>query len=170
MSIDLDEWRADRGRWRVAAYAEATDEDGLPDDANRQRRAQVLALLLRDRRDSDAELLAYLLEQEVLAHGASWGIDDSIRLAALLLSECGRAEDVWLLWMAKTANFDTLMGLDGCLLYPAGVSETIAYVESSDHPDRDDVVRKLTEYLVHQPTSEQELGDRLSGLRNYHAE
>jgi hypothetical protein len=170
VAVDLEKWRADPAHWSAAAYTAETDEQGLPDDANREKRAEVLALLLRDRRDSDVELLRYLVEQEVLMHRAYGSIADSLYLAALLLSECGRAEDVWLLWAAKGANFDTFTGLDGVLLYPAGVSDTIAYVERSDHPDRDEVLAYLTDYLVHEPMTEEQRGDRLASLRAYHAD
>lgn len=168
MSIDLDKWRADPARWIAVVYTEVKNEHGLSDDANREARATVLDLLLRDRRDSDVELLRYLLVQEIRMHAASWGIADSLRLATLLLSECGRAEDVWLLWEAKCTNFDTYTGLDGALLYPAGVVGTLAYIRTAEHTDREKLLEYLTEYLVHESTSEQELHDRLAGFRDYH--
>jgi hypothetical protein len=91
---------------------------------------------------SDVELLRYLLVQEIRMRAASWGIADSLRLVALPLSECGRAEDVWLPWEAKCTNFDTYTGLDGTLLYPAGAVGTLAYRRTAEHTDRE----KLLEY------------------------
>jgi hypothetical protein len=168
VAIDLDEWRADPELWRAAAFSETWDEQGLSEDAHQGVRAEVLSLLLRDRHDSDIDLVRFLLRQEVDMHAASWGIHESLRLAALLLNEYGRAEDVWLLWEAKDANFDTFTGLDGGLLLPAGVAGTLAYVRSAEHPDRGQVLDYLTEHLVLEPASEQDLRDRREGFRRYH--
>jgi hypothetical protein len=111
-------------------------------------------------------LLRYLLRQETAMHEVSWGYGDSLGLAALLLADCGAVDDVWLLWRAKTANVDTLPGLDSAVLFGAGVAETLAYVRASGHPDRDE----LLAYLGGDVPDEAETRARLAGLRRYHEE
>ena len=87
-------------------------------------REEALHLLLRDRRDGDADLLRHLLAEETASHQEGWGVSEALGLAALLLAECGREDDVWALWEAKNASFDTMAGIDGFLLFPAGVAGT----------------------------------------------
>ncbi|MET8850272.1 hypothetical protein [Amycolatopsis sp. NPDC004625] len=169
MTTDLDHWRDHPERWPELAYAEARDEDGDPADAHHAAREAVLRLLLRDRRDTDAVFLRYLLDQEIRYHDAGWGYDDSLGLAALLLSECGEADDVWQLSEAKYTNFDTSGGLDAFLLFPAGVAATLEHVERSDHPDRDDVSADLREHLVHDPGLDRDRAARLAGLREHYS-
>lgn len=156
--------RADPARWAHLDYVPTVDDGGLPDDANRAARAVVLEMLAHDHTPDDADFLRHLLRQETAMHEAAWGYGDSLGLAALLLSGCGVVDDVWLLWRAKTANFDTLPGLDLEVLFGAGVAETLAFVRVSQHPDRDELLR----YLEDGVPAEEEVRDRLAGLRAYH--
>jgi hypothetical protein len=164
----LDDWRGHPRRWSELAYAEARDEDGYPGDAHHAAREEVLGLLLRDRRDADAGFLRYLLEQETRMHVDAWSYADSLGLAALLLNECGHAEDVWRLVDAKYSNFDASIGLDAFLLFPAGVAATLEHVERSDHPDRDDVLADLRDHLSHDPGFARDRPALLEGRRQYY--
>ncbi|EOD68766.1 hypothetical protein [Amycolatopsis vancoresmycina] len=155
MTTSLDHWRDHPERW--------------PELAGTQVRQAVLRLLLRDRRDTDAVFLRYLLDQEIRYHEDGWGYDDSLGLAALLLNECGEAGDVWQLSEAKYTSVDTSSGLDAFLLFPAGVAATLEHVERSDHPDRDEVSADLREHLVHDPGLDRDRAARLAGLREYYS-
>lgn len=150
--IDLDRLRAG---FTTADLDEADREDAL-------------RLLLRDRRPDDADLLRHLLTQETAAHREGWGLSESMGLAALLLAECGREEDVWALWEAKNASFDTMAGLDGFLLFPAGIAGTTAHVIASDHPERNDLMTFMSEYLEHEKTTDEDIREGLAGLRSYY--
>jgi hypothetical protein len=168
VTTTLDHWRDHPERWAELAYAAVRGEDGEPDDAHRAAREAVLRLLLRDRRDSDAGFLRYLLGQEIRRHDDG-GYADSLGLAALLLNECGEAGDVWQLSEAKYTSFDTSCGLDAFLLFPAGVAATLEHVERSDHPDREEVAADLREHLAHDPGLEHDRAARLAGMRRYHS-
>ena len=153
MTTTLDHWRDHPERWGELAHHAA--------------REAVLRLLLRDRRDSDAGSLRYLLDQEIRLHDDDEGYADSLGLAALLLNECGEAGDVWQLSEAKYTSFDTSCGLDAFLLFPGGVAATLGYVERSDHPDREEVAADLRDHLAHDPGLEHERPARLAGMRAY---
>ncbi|MEV6829624.1 hypothetical protein [Amycolatopsis sp. NPDC051102] len=155
MTTSLGHWRDHPERWPELADAEA--------------RQAVLRLLLRERRNSDAVFLRYLLDQEIRYHEDGWGYDESLGLAALLLHECGEAGDVWQLSEAKYTSFDTASGLSAFLLFPAGVAATLEHVERSDHPDRDEVAADLREHLVHDPGLDRERAARLAGLREHYS-
>lgn len=64
-------------------------------------------------------------------------------LAGLLLAEYRQAEDVWLHWQIKRANFDTWYGYDLDHLFAAGVHATIAFVRDSGHAYGDEVLERL---------------------------
>ncbi|MEC3977847.1 hypothetical protein, partial [Amycolatopsis sp. H20-H5] len=134
---DLNWWRDDRQRWDALAFVEAPDEPTL--DAHADERAAVLEQLLLDCGDSDADFLVYLLEQETQRHRSGWSLSEALSIAALLVAERNRLEDVFALWSAKTANFDTMFGLDSELLFSAGVEPTVVFVETSEDPARDSI-------------------------------
>ena len=152
VSIDLDRLRAELP---TADLDEADREDAL-------------RLLLRDRRPDDADLLRHLLIEETAAHREGWGLSESMGLAAVLLAECGREEDVWALWEAKNASFDTMAGLDGFLLFPAGIAGTTAHVIASDHAERNDVMTFMSEYLEYEKLTDEDIRERLAALRSYY--
>ncbi|GAA3627407.1 hypothetical protein C8D88_112279 [Lentzea atacamensis] len=144
-----------------------TDFANTPlDEADRE---DVLRLLLSQRRDDDADLLRHLLAEETAAHREGWGVSEAMLLAALLLAECGREEDVWTLWEAKNASFDTMAGLDGFLLFPAGIAGTTAHViASEDHPERVDLMTYMSEYLEYEKLTDDDIRDHIANLRSYH--
>lgn len=152
VSIDLDHLRT-----------EFTSTD--LDEADRE---EALHLLLHDRRQDDADLLRHLLAQETAAHREGWGLSETMVLAALLLAECGREEDVWTLWEAKNTSFDTMAGLDGFLLFPAGISGTTAHVIASDNPERNDLMTYMSEYLEYEKMTDEDVRERIAGLRSYY--
>ncbi|MBK1787380.1 hypothetical protein [Prauserella cavernicola] len=165
MPVESLDWlRADPERWAHVDYVRGVDDDGVPGDVNRSTRELVLGMLARDHLPDDAELVRYLLRQEIAAHEASWGYGDSLGAAALLLVDCGAVEDVWLVWQAKNANVDTFIGIDRELLFGAGVAETLEFVRASDHRDRDE----LLEYVNDGVPTEEDIRALLGWLREYH--
>ena len=116
----------------------------------------------------DADLLRHLLILETAEHREGWGLSESMGLAAVLLAECGREEDVWALWEAKNASFDTMAGLDGFLLFPAGIAGTTAHVIASDHAERNDVMVFMSEYLEYEKLTDDDIRERLASLRSYY--
>ncbi|MFD8494639.1 hypothetical protein [Amycolatopsis sp. NPDC059657] len=159
----LDWWRGDRGRWVELSFTASPDESVT--DLHAAARAAVLRELFSDSTDEDADFLVYLLAQETLMHQSGWSFSDSMGMAALLVAERKRLGDVFALWNAKNANFDTMFGLDSELLFAAGVEETIVFVEASDDPARDGIMRYVSGTSL--PT-DAEVAARLTGLRHYH--
>ncbi|WP_090049371.1 hypothetical protein [Lentzea fradiae] len=152
MSIDLDQLRTDFANTPL-------------DEADRE---EVLHLLLRERREGDADLLRHLLAQETAAHREGWGVSEALTLAALLVAESGREEDVWALWDAKNASFDTMAGLDGFLLFPAGIAGTTAHVIAQEqHPDRTDLMTYMAEYLGYEKLTDEDIREHVAGLRSH---
>ncbi|SEQ36660.1 hypothetical protein [Lentzea albida] len=152
MSIDLDQLR--------------TDFTNTPlDEADRE---EALHLLLRERREGDADLLRHLLAEETAAHQEGWGVREALVLAALLLAECGREDDVWTLWEAKNASFDTMAGLDGFLLFPAGIAGTTAHViANEEHPERNELMTYMSEYLEYEKLTDEDIRENVAGLRSH---
>ncbi|USX55840.1 hypothetical protein [Lentzea sp. HUAS12] len=152
MSIDLDQLR--------------TDFTNTPlDEADRE---EALHLLLRERREGDADLLRHLLAEETAAHQEGWGVREALVLAALLLAECGREDDVWTLWEAKNASFDTMAGLDGFLLFPAGIAGTTAHViANEEHAERNELMTYMSEYLEYEKLTDEDIRENVAGLRSH---
>ncbi|GHH59159.1 hypothetical protein [Lentzea cavernae] len=152
MSIDLDQLRNDFTNTPL-------------DEADRE---EALHLLLRERRDGDADLLRHLLAEETAAHQEGWGVRETLVLAALLLAECGREDDVWALWEAKNASFDTMAGLDGFLLFPAGIAGTTAHVITNEqHPERGELMTYMSEYLEYDKLTDEDIREHVAGLRSH---
>ncbi|AIJ26849.1 hypothetical protein [Amycolatopsis methanolica] len=76
----------------------------------------------------------------------------------------GWVSDVWLLWQAKMANFDTFTALETQLLFAAGVAKTLAFVRGSDHPERDALLR----FADSAPLDDGDIRAWLDGMRRYH--
>ena len=144
-----------------------TDFANIPlDEADRE---DILRLLLHERREGDADLLRHLLAAETSTHREGWGLSEAMGLAALLLAECGREEDVWTLWEAKNASFDTMAGIDGFLLFPAGIAGTTAHViASDDHPERGDLMTYMSEYLEYEKLTDEDIRGNIANLRSYY--
>jgi hypothetical protein len=144
-----------------------TDFANTPlDEADRE---DALRLLLSRRRDDDADLLRHLLAEETAAHREGWGVSEAMLLAALLLAECGREEDVWTLWEAKNASFDTMAGLDGFLLFPAGIAGTTAHVIASENAGRGDLMTYMSEYLEYEKLTDEDIRQHIASLREYYS-
>lgn len=137
--------RASRERFREVLYEEVTGAHGATSDAHGLLRFKLMLALQYDSAPEDHDLARAVFEQEVVSHERSTfqGLDDSLRLGAYLLCGYRDPQDVWLLWRAKTANFDTECGFDGEYLVSCGVQDTFGYLAGQTHPDKDD----LLEYL-----------------------
>ncbi|MFF5264007.1 hypothetical protein ACFY4C_34195 [Actinomadura viridis] len=140
MVPEPDWWRREPGLWPLLDFDGGTDEDGLPCDASASdRRALLEALLLERGADGDGprpgprdrDLLLHLLRQETLWQRHAWGFGHSIGMAALMVAEGRRPADLWPLWEAKSASFDTMLGLPVELLYAAGGPDTVAFAEAA---------------------------------------
>jgi hypothetical protein len=160
-------WRDDRQRWDALAFVPSPDDSAneVVNDVHADARAAVLELLFADCGDGDADFLVYLLTQETLMHQTGWALSESMALATLLVAERRRLGDVFALWNAKNANFDTMFGLDSELLFAAGVDETVAFVEASADPTRDGFLRYVSGTSL---PSNSEVRTRLTSLRDYH--
>jgi hypothetical protein len=132
----------ERTGWPDLAYLPATNDT----DVNVGRRALVLWGMQYDWRAADLPLHRFLAEQEALyrANVAGAGSSDELELAGYLLARHRQVEDVWRHWDLKMANFDTSFAYDVEALVVAGVAVTLAYVRSATHPERDDVLTRLT--------------------------
>ncbi|MGW6919501.1 hypothetical protein ACWGB8_37705 [Kitasatospora sp. NPDC054939] len=129
-------WFAHPRYWELLEFEAAFDGDGRPMDAHWVDRERVLEALVLSPGERDPAFARYLLTQEILRHGHGWGFSHSIELAALLVAEDRRPEDVWLLWSAVVRSFDTWCGLPHELLYAAGVGAVLDHVTASDRPQR----------------------------------
>lgn len=162
---DLAWWRADPERWELLAFDKQQDADGRPFDPCWEDREQVLEALFREPLPEDHAFARYLLVQETAWHGHTWGFCHSIELAALLVADARRVEDVWLLWEAVPRSFDTWCGLPHQLLLASGIAETAAYVRASEHPQRDNLLGHLAEISG---TTDDAVAQHLAGRHLYY--
>lgn len=132
---------------RRFAYQEVEDPDdpGSRRCAAAEARAELLLALQHDHRPEDAALLRLLLDAEIAAHARAplQGLDEELHLAAWLVARLRDPADVYRMWAAKTANFDTHCGLDGEHLVAAGVDRTLAHLRAHEHPQRDEILEYL---------------------------
>lgn len=126
-------------------YHKSLDDEGDEYDVNFSFREQVCQQLNRDLQDVDHRFVQYLLEQEILAHQESWGLNENIKLCAYLLYRLGYVEDSLLIWKAKSTNFDTGCGVDIQLLVGAGIERTIAYLKKQNSQEAKDAVQYIAE-------------------------
>ncbi|MEO3786889.1 hypothetical protein ABGB12_26490 [Actinocorallia sp. B10E7] len=115
---------------------------------------------------ADLEFARFLLVQETHAHGHYWGFCHSIEIAAILVAEHRRVQDVWLLWEAVHRSFDTLGIMPHRIVYAAGVEHTLQYVADSDHPRRDLLLEDLRRMA---DTTDEQVARLLADRRRHHA-
>ena len=118
-------------------------EGAVDSDINANFRSQVSQVLFHSFGASDRHFIRYLLEQETHYKALSSGIDhgDNLGRLALMLFDLGQPEDVYVIWNAKLATFDTFCWLDARLLLGAGIDRTVAYLKQSrdDDPEARDL-------------------------------
>ncbi len=128
-------------------------DDGLMDTRALDRRQLAWALQYAFDGQSriDAALVRTLLEQETQWRRCDphQGVGDTLEIACHLVGQARDASDVWQLCAAKTANFDTSLGLDREVLYCGGVEATLAYVRASSHPERARALAELADAQGH---------------------
>ncbi|MEV5572589.1 hypothetical protein AB0L06_21295 [Spirillospora sp. NPDC052269] len=160
-------WLEDSGRWESLRFEGAEDEDGMPLDRRWQDRRDVLEALALVEGAVDHGFARFLLEQEILFHEHVWGFSHGAEIAALLVAEHQRPEDVWLLWDALGTSFDTWCGLPHQLIESAGgTANTIAYVTASEHEARDGLLEHLRES---EEMTGEEAAEFIAGRREYYA-
>ncbi|MFI6156822.1 hypothetical protein ACIBCA_29540 [Kitasatospora sp. NPDC051170] len=164
--LDLAWWCEDPERWELLEFDGRHDDDGLPVDIRWEDRQQVLEALILAPEPGIGDFARYLLVQETEHHRHSWGFNHSIELAALLVAEECRVEDVWLLWNAVCRSFDTWCGLPHRLLLAAGVARTFEYVSASEHPQRDNLLGHLREM---DESTDEEVARTLTERRRYYS-
>lgn len=137
-------WTEDPERWDLLRFEAAHDEAGLPLDRWGKDRGDVLDAFILAPGPVDHGFARFLLDQETRFHRHCWGFSHSIEVAALLLAEHRRPDDVWPLWQAITSSFDTWYGLPHRLLLAGGgTARTAAYVAGSGHEQRDNLLQHL---------------------------
>ncbi|MPY80558.1 MAG: hypothetical protein GEV04_19345 [Actinophytocola sp.] len=156
---DLALLRQDRSGWQELCFDEAVGADGYAYDTAMARRAKALWALQYDRRAEDHGLLRHIAEQEAVCRRKAplAGLSDEARLAGFLLAEHGEVEDVWTQWAIKRANFDTSTGYDVEHLLAAGVTATIEYVRTSEHEDKDALLKQVLDRRGEPVVTEDEL-------------
>ncbi|MFC5179787.1 hypothetical protein [Actinomadura harenae] len=139
-------WLEDPERWETLRFEAAHDEEDVPFDRRWRDRGEVLDALVAVPGPVDHAFARFLLEQEILFHDHAWGFNYGAEIAALLVAEHQRPEDVWILWEAIGTSFDTWCGLPhDLLLAGGGKASAIAYVAASDHDARDGLLEHLRE-------------------------
>ncbi|MEV5510122.1 hypothetical protein [Streptomyces orinoci] len=138
-------WAVTPERWSLLQFEPAHNE-GLPTDRWWKDRRDVLETLILAPGPIDHGFAHYLLDQETQFHRHCWGFSHSIEIAALLLAEHRRPNDIWHLWQAVTTSFDTWCGLPHRLLLAGGgTARTVAYVAGSGHGQRHNLLEHLRE-------------------------
>ncbi|MFJ5550683.1 hypothetical protein [Streptomyces sp. NPDC093225] len=161
-------WAQDPEHWELLRFEAVSTADGPTGDRAREDRAAVLDLLVTAPGPVGHGFARFLLEQEILFHKDSWGFHHGIEVAAVLLAEHRRPEDVWLLWEAVTTSFDTWCGLPHRLLFAAGGSTgTLAHVAGSGDERREHLLELLRDVPA---ASEDEVGAFVAERRRYYAE
>jgi len=138
MRVDVSAWSAVRYRPRGKVGRDRRD-------LNAMARRQLAWALQEDFQATDAPLLRFTLEEEVKWREEDpWqGVGETLEILGALTAKERDVRDVWLLARAKRANFDTACGFDLFHVFAAGIEKTIAYVQSSDHPARQEVLDVL---------------------------
>lgn len=161
-------WLEDLERWDLLRFEGDHDKAGLPIDRCWKDRRQVLDALIRTPEPVNHDFTRFLLDQEARFHRHCWGFSHSIEVAAILLAEHGRLDDVWLLWQAINTSFDTWCGLPHRLLFAGGgAARTLDYVTSSSHEQRSNLLEHLRE--IPESTAE-EVTSLIAERRRYYAD
>jgi hypothetical protein len=141
---ELELARADRPHYERIRFRRGLDGEGLKIDENRVNRAKVLWALQYERQPADLELVRTVLREEIAWHREApfQGLADELTLAAYLVAQDSAPDDLELMWLAKTANFDAWCGFDIRFLGIGGVETAIRAARSQEPPD-DDLLSKL---------------------------
>ncbi|MEU5403589.1 hypothetical protein ABZ348_30355 [Streptomyces sp. NPDC005963] len=91
---ELAWWLDDPELWKLLEFEGQHDADGLPVDLRRKDRQRLLEDLIRLPGLVDIDFARFLLSQETQWHGHAWGFSHTIEIAALLVAEHRRAQDI----------------------------------------------------------------------------
>lgn len=112
-------------------------------------RLKLAVAIYNNRLETDFPIALYLFEQEVCWRKEEdydeSGYFDHFYFIAYVLALFRKPEIVWLFWDAKHIDMDCGVGFDGEHLVAAGIPETIAYVQQSNHPLKD----RILNYINH---------------------
>ena len=124
----------------IASYAPAHDVD-----AHQRNRALALLSIHQSSHTPiptpplphDEALVAYLLDQETLAHQASEGSRTSLSLAAFLIARFRKPGYLWAIWIARNSNGDTTYSVDTHFAWYAagGIEGAKRYIQASTIQD-----------------------------------
>lgn len=149
-------------------FEAAHDAAGIPLDRWWKDRRDVLDALILAPAPVDHGFARFLLGQETRFHRHCWGFSHSIEVAALLLAEHRRPDDIWHLWRAITAGFDSWCGLPHRLLLAGGGTQrTVSYVADSEHEQRNNLLGHLYEL---QAATDDDVTTLIAERRRYYAD
>ena len=164
--IGLSWWLQDRERWDLLRFEGVRHERGYTIDRWSKDRESVLEALIRVPGPVDRDFALFVLEQETQRNGNNWGFSHTIEIAAILVAEHRRVDDVWPLWSAICRSFDTWCGIPHRLLLAGGVARTPEDVAGSSRQQD-----KLLEHLLElPPLTDEDVTWLLSERRRHYAD
>ncbi len=128
----LNRYRQEKDLWNQLAWVQDVfSEDYL--DKNEDRRTEILISLQFDKKQTDQELVQFLMSEEIKnrSNDPFQGCSDNLNRAGFLLADFRNPKNVDLFVKAKTSNFDTHCGFDWEHILSAGVEKTFNQIKTS---------------------------------------
>jgi hypothetical protein len=91
------------------------------------------------------EQIRTLLSEEIEKEAEEEGDQFLMRLLCAQLFSIGKVEDAEIVWLAKSCNFDTMLGIDVQMLCGAGLQETKALFGSIDSDEAKEALTYIEE-------------------------
>jgi hypothetical protein len=112
-------------------------------------RNQLLIALYNDLNANDYKIVDFLFCEENSLRQSKFELEDyevdTLYLAAYLLTKFNHIADIWKFIDAKRTDFDSSIGFDVEYLLSFGIKETMAYIQTSDHPNKKHVLELIAD-------------------------
>jgi hypothetical protein len=138
--------------------------------SNHYQRLRLNIALYNDLQPSDYEIAKFLFMEESkwrTAPAPKDGEVDNLYFSAFILSLFKNPENIWIYHATKNIDFDGSIGFDGEYLVAAGIEKTYAYLETTDHIHKKNLLEYIGETADTCNYSQEEIDEWEVSTKNY---
>jgi hypothetical protein len=136
--------------------------------SNHYKRLRLNIAIYNDQQPSDYDIAKFLfIEESKWRKAPEDGNVDNLYFSAFILSLFKNPENIWIYHDTKNIDFDSGIGFDGEYLVAAGIEKTYAYLETTDHINKNKVLEYLGETVDNCKYTQEEVDEWVISTKNY---
>lgn len=160
--------RADLSKLSSYSITHAEDKN-----YNQRKRLKLLIALYNHSTPSDYQIVRFLFEEEKTLRQSSLeienGDEDTLYLAAYILSTYKKLENIGLFIETKLTDFDSAIGFDSEFLFTPGIQTVLNYITYSNHQLNNEVLKCYQDLNYNGNFSDKDIDSWLTDKRAYFA-